>query len=133
MQAAYGYTEGKDTLNDMYLGARQISAPKLTSSVRYTPSQDLNINLYWLHVFSRDRFEANEQGFYSGDQGPISSYDVVNLSASYQLENWELFGGIENLFNADYFPARSQALRYGTGYSVKGVGATLSIGATYRF
>lgn len=133
MQAAYGYTEGKDTENDMYLGARQISAPKLTSAVNYTPSQELQVTLHWLHVFSRDRFEPNEQGFYSGDQGPIESYDVVNLSASYQLDNWELFGGIENLFNADYFPARSQALRYGTGYSVKGVGATLSLGATYRF
>lgn len=133
LQAAYGYTEGKDTQNDTYLGARQISAPKLTSMLNYRPNKDLNVNLYWLHVFSRDRFEANEQGFYSGDQGPITSYDVVNLSVSYQLNNWELFGGIENLFNADYFPARSQALRYGTGYSVKGVGSTLSLGATYRF
>lgn len=133
LQAAYGYTEGKDTQNDTYLGARQISAPKLTSAVNYSPSQDLDVNLNWLHVFSRDRFDANDQGFYSGDQGPIDSYDVVNLSVRYQLNNWELFGGIENLFNADYFPARSQALRYGTGYSVKGVGATVSLGATYRF
>lgn len=133
VQAAYGYTEGKDTLNDVYLGARQISAPKLTSAVNYTPSQDINVTLNWLHVFSRDRFEPNEQGFYSGDQGPIDSYDVINLAASYQWGSWEFFGGIENLLNADYFPARSQALRYGTGYSVKGVGASLSLGATYQF
>lgn len=133
INSAYGYTEGKDKKNDMYLGARQISAPKLTSSLRYTPSSNLNLSLYWLHVFDRARFEPNEDGFYTGDQGPIESYDVVNLSANYRIKNWEFFGGVENLLNADYFPARSQALRYGTGYSVKGVGATLNIGATYRF
>ncbi len=133
MNAAYGYTEGKDQLNDIYLGARQISAPKLTSGLRYQPSDQLHLAVTWLHVFSRDRFEANEQGFYTGDQGPISSYDLVNLSASYDYNAWQFFAGINNLFNADYFPARSQAFRYGTGYSVKAPGATLNLGATYRF
>src|SRR5690606_13037696 len=31
INAAYGYTEGKDTQNDVYLGGRQISAPKLST------------------------------------------------------------------------------------------------------
>ena len=133
ISSAYGYTEGKDKKNDVYLGARQISAPKLTTSLRFQPSSQLNLSLYWLHVFDRDRFEPNENGFYTGDQGPIKSYDVLNLSANYRHKNWEFFAGVENLLNTDYFPARSQALRYGTGYSVKGVGATLNIGATYQF
>lgn len=131
--AAYGYTEGKDTENDIYLGARQISAPKLTSSVRYRPAADLSFSLYWLHVFNRDRFSPNADGLYTGDQGPVNSYDVLNLSANYQLNNWQLFAGIENLLNEDYFPARSQSFRYGTGYSVKGLGATLNMGVSYSF
>jgi iron complex outermembrane recepter protein len=131
--AAYGYAEGKDTKNDIYLGARQISAPKLTGSVRYRPGTDLSFSLYWLHVFNRDRFRPNADGFYSGDQGPVNSYDVLNLSANYQVNNWQLFAGIENLLNEDYFPARSQSFRYGTGYSVKGLGATLNMGVSYSF
>jgi iron complex outermembrane recepter protein len=131
--AAYGYAEGKDTKNDIYLGARQISAPKLTGSVRYRPGTDLSFSLYWLHVFNRDRFRPNADGFYSGDQGPVNSYDVLNLSANYQVNNWQLFAGIENLLNEDYFPARSQSFRYGTGYSVKGLGATLNLGVSYSF
>lgn len=131
--AAYGYAEGKDTKNDIYLGARQISAPKLTSSVRYLQSADLSFSMYWLHVFNRDRFMPNAKGFYTGDQGPVHSYDVLNLSANYQLNNWQLFGGIENLLNEDYFPARSQSFRYGSGYSVKGIGATVNLGVSYTF
>lgn len=131
--AAYGYTEGKDTLNDQYLGARQISAPKLTVNARYQVDSNLTMSVYWLHVFSRDRFSPNEDGFYSGDQGAITSYDVVNLSANYQWQNWSMFVGIENALNNDYFPARSQALRYGSGYSVKGKGATINLGVTYNF
>lgn len=131
--AAYGYAEGKDTKNDIYLGARQISAPKLTSAVRYRPNADLSYSLYWLHVFNRDRFSPNADGFYTADQGPVNSYDVLNVSANYQLNNWQLFAGIENLLNEDYFPARSQSFRYGTGYSVKGLGATLNLGVSYSF
>lgn len=131
--AAYGYAEGKDTKNDIYLGARQISAPKLTSAVRYRPNADLSYSLYWLHVFNRDRFSPNADGFYTADQGPVNSYDVLNVSANYQVNNWQLFAGIENLLNEDYFPARSQSFRYGTGYSVKGLGATLNMGVSYSF
>ena len=133
LRSAYGYTEGKDTLNDVYLGARQISAPKLSSALRYTPADHIHLSLYWLHVFSRDRFSPNDAGLYTGDQGPIDSYDVLNLSGSYQLANWQFFAGVENLLNADYFPARSQSFRYGSGYAVKGVGATLNLGLSYRF
>lgn len=133
LSAGYGYNEGKDTENDLYLGARQISAPKLTTAVRYQPGDALSVSLYWLHLFDRDRFEPNSEGFYSGDQGPINSYDIINLSASYELGQWQFFAGIENLLNNDYFPARSQALRYGTGYSVKGLGANLNLGVKYRF
>ncbi|MBN7819829.1 TonB-dependent receptor [Bowmanella yangjiangensis] len=133
INAAYGYTEGKDTQNDVYLGGRQISAPKLSTAVRYQPQQALSVSLYWLHVFSRDRFSPNADGLYTGDQGPIDAYDVLNLSASYQLGNWQVFGGVENLLNEDYFPARSQAFRYGSGYAVKGLGTTLNVGASYRF
>ena len=133
LSASYGYTEGKDTQNDVYLGARQISAPKFSSSVRYRPTSDISLSMYWLHVFNRDRFSPGANGFYSGDQGPIKNYDLLNLSANYQINNWQLFAGIENLLNEDYFPARSQAFRYGSGYSVKGLGSAINMGVSYSF
>lgn len=133
ISSAYGYTEGKDKTTDTYLGARQISAPKLTTAIRYTALPNLNLTLNWLHVFDRKRFDPNEDGFYTGDQGPISHYDRVDLSVRYHVNHWEVFGGVQNVLNADYFPARAQALRYGTGYSVKAPGATLNAGVTYRF
>lgn len=133
INAAYGYTEGKDTANDIYLGARQISAPKLSTALRYQGTENLNVSLYWLHVFNRDRFEPNADGFYTGDQGPIRSYNLLNMSADYTWHNWNFFAGVENLLNNDYFPARSQALRYGSGYSVKGKGMTANLGFRYSF
>ncbi|TKB48880.1 TonB-dependent receptor [Ferrimonas sediminicola] len=127
----YSWVEGKDTDNDIYLGARQIAAPKLTAYLDWVPVDNAKLSLTYLHVGSRDRFEPVE-GNYVGDQAPVDRYDVVNLSARYQLENWELFAGIENLFNEDYYPATSQAFTYG-GYNTKGLGSTLNLGAKVRF
>ncbi|WP_028108273.1 TonB-dependent receptor [Ferrimonas futtsuensis] len=129
--ATYSWVEGKDTDKDVYLGARQISAPKLTAFLDWRPVDNAKLSLTYLHVGSRDRFDPVD-GKYVGDQGPIDSYDLFNLSSRYQLGNWELFAGIENLFNEDYYPATSQAYTYG-GYNTKGLGTTLNLGAKIRF
>ena len=82
---------------------------------------------------SRKRFEPNADGDYVGDQGPISSYNLFNLSGRYNFsKNWQAFMGVENLFNNDYYPARAQSYTYG-GYNIKGLGTTVTLGATYRF
>lgn len=131
--ATYSYVEGKNTEDDIYLGSRQISPPKGTANLNWTPNDELSLSASYLYVGSRKRFEPNADGDYVGDQGPISSYNIVNLSGRYKFtHNWQAFMGVENLFNNDYYPARAQSYTYG-GYNIKGLGTTVTLGATYRF
>lgn len=128
----YAWVEGKDTANDIYLGAKQISAPKATINVNWRPVDNANLALSYLYVGDRKKFApVNEK--YVGDQGPIDSYHVVNVSGHYQFgNNLAASIGIENLLNQDYFPAKSQAYTY-NGYNVKGLGTTVNLGVDYQF
>ncbi|MCZ4252987.1 TonB-dependent receptor [Pseudoalteromonas shioyasakiensis] len=131
--ATYSYVEGKNTEDDIYLGSRQISPPKGTANLNWQPNDELSLTVSYLYVGSRKRFEPNAGGDYVGDQGPISSYNLFNLSGRYNFsENWQAFMGVENLFNNDYYPARAQSYTYG-GYNIKGLGTTVTLGATYSF
>jgi|TARA_R110001583_G_C5662555_1_gene409811 iron complex outermembrane receptor protein len=128
--ATYSYVEGKHRNTSNYLGGRQISAPKGTLVVNWTPIEQAKISLSYLYVGNRDRFEKNAVGNYTGDEGAVSSYDIVNLSGNYAFGRWSLFAGVENLFNKDYFPVRSQALTY-RAFNIKGLGTTVNIGVNY--
>ena len=128
----YAWVEGKDTANDIYLGAKQISAPKGTININWQPMDNGNVAVTYLYVGDRKRFDKVD-GQYVGDKGPVDSYHIVNLSGSYNLnDDWSGFLGIENLFNQDYFPAKSQAYTY-NGYNVKGLGTTVNMGINYKF
>ncbi|QBG36477.1 TonB-dependent receptor [Litorilituus sediminis] len=130
--ATYAWVEGKDTANDVYLGAKQISAPKGTINVNWSPVDEANLSLTYLYVGDRKRFDKVD-GEYVGDKGPIDSYHVVNVSGHYNFaQNWDAFIGIENLFNQDYYPAKSQAYTY-SGYNVKGLGTSVNLGIKYLF
>lgn len=130
ISATYGYVEGKHTATDEYIGGRQISAPKGTIITNWQPTENSKLSLTYLHVGDRNRFEKDDEGNYSGDEGAIKGYNIFNLSGSYQFDNWSLFAGIENLFNKDYFPARSQALTY-DAFNVKGIGTTVNMGVRF--
>ncbi|MCF6437074.1 TonB-dependent receptor [Pseudoalteromonas sp. MMG022] len=133
LNATYSYTEGKNTSTDEYLGSKHISPPKLTANLNWQPQDGLSMTLSWLHVGDRKRFEKNDKNEYGLDQGPVDSYDVLNFSGQYQFaNNWQGFIGVENLLNADYFPARAQSYTYG-GYNVKGLGTTVTLGMKYQF
>lgn len=123
--------EGKDTDKDTYLENRIISAPKFTAFVNWQPLDEANIAINYMHVGKRKRFEPID-GNYIGTQGPVNSYNLINLSASYQLNNWQLSLGIENLLNEDYFSARSQAYTF-DGYNTKGLGTTVNLGIKVSF
>ncbi len=130
--ASYAWVEGKDTANDEYLGAKQISAPKGSVNINWKPINNAHVTISYLYVGDRKKFEQ-VNGQYVGDQGPIDSYHVVNLSGSYVFDNaWSAFIGVENLFNQDYYPAKSQAYTY-KGYNVKGLGTTVNMGVSYQF
>jgi iron complex outermembrane receptor protein len=103
----------------------------LTSYVNWQANDAFNVGIHYIYVGDRNRFEKiNDQ--YVGAQGPIEHYNVVNVSSSYQLNQWQLSLGIENLLNEDYFSARSQAYTYG-GYNTKSLGTTINLGVKARF
>jgi iron complex outermembrane receptor protein len=130
--ATYAWVEGKDTANDIYLGSQQISAPKGTVNVNWQPLDTANLSLTYLYVGDRKKFEPVD-GKFVGTNGPIDSYHVVNVSGNYEINQaWSAFFGVENLFNQDYYPAKSQAYTY-SGYNVKGIGTTVNIGVDYQF
>lgn len=130
--ATYAWIEGKNTADDVYLGAGQISAPKATVNLNWKPIHNAHVSVNYLYVGSRKQFDAVD-GQYNGDQGPIDSYSIVNVSGNYDVNQaWSTFIGIENLFNNDYYPAKSQAYTY-SGYNVKGLGTTVKLGVNYQF
>jgi len=132
VNATYSWVEGKNTEADVYLGAKQISPPKATINLNWNPNNDISLALNYLYVGDRKRFEPVD-GKYVGDQGPIESYQIVNLSGNYDFANdWSAFIGVENLFNQDYYPTKSQGYTYG-GYNIKGLGTTVNIGVNYQF
>ncbi|QYK03263.1 TonB-dependent receptor [Shewanella psychrotolerans] len=128
---SYSWVEGKDTEKDIYLDGQVISAPKFTASLNWQPIDEANIAVNYLYVDDRKRFEPLN-GKYVGAQGPISAYNLVNLSGSYQWQQWQFNLGIENLLNQDYYSARSQAYTY-KGYNTKGLGTTVNVGVKVNF
>jgi iron complex outermembrane receptor protein len=132
VNATYSWVEGKNTEADVYLGAKQISPPKATINLNWNPNNDISVAVNYLYVGDRKRFEPVD-GKYVGDQGPIESYQIVNASGSYNFaQDWSAFVGIENLFNQDYYPTKSQGYTYG-GYNIKGLGTTVNMGINYQF
>lgn len=130
--ATYAWVEGKDSKNDIYLGASQISAPKATVNINWQPIENANLAFSYLYVGDRKKF-APVDGKYFDDKGPIDSYHVFNLSGNYSFsQDLVAFIGIENLFNQDYYPAKSQAYTY-SSFNVKGLGTTVNIGVDYQF
>lgn len=129
--ANYAWVEGKNTATDTWLDGSQITAPKFVGQIRWAATDNFNLNLDYLWVGNRDRFEPGSAG-YVGSQGPVKSYQVVNLSGSYRMGQLEARVGIENLFNEDYYSARSQMLTY-AGYNTKSLGTTANVGVSYQF
>lgn len=134
---SYSWVEGKLDVNDngsvsdkedVYLGGERISAPKLTGYVSYSfLDERLSLLLQYTGIHGRNRFEQNEKGSYDAYKGPVEAYDLVNLAACYKLnESTSLRLGVENLFNEDYFPARSQWFTLPTMYT-KGKGAAFNL------
>jgi iron complex outermembrane receptor protein len=135
--ATYSYVEGKMDVNtngsyrdseDVYLGGERISPPKYTAYMRYALLDNkLAFNLQYTGIGARNRFKMNEKGTYNFYQGPIEPYQLVNASASYKLSHSTTFNvGVENLFNEDYFPARSQWFT-GPNLYTKGKGASFNV------
>lgn len=131
---SYTYTEGKvDADNDgkyngekdEYLPGQRISPPKITGHIDYAviPGK-LNVLLQYTGIMKRDRFARNSSGSYDPYKAPVKSYNLFNSSFAYTInKNTSLNLGIENMFNEDYFTARSQWGAFNDSYT-KGKGAS---------
>ncbi|GAB3652260.1 TonB-dependent siderophore receptor [Echinicola sediminis] len=137
--ANYAYVEGKMDGNDngsfndpedQYLGGERISAPKMGGYLRYLLMEDkLSLKLQYSGVGNRDRFEKNEAGSYDVYKAPVEAYHLFDLAASYKMNSTVTLNlGIQNIFNEDYFPARSQWFTRSNLYT-KGKGAAFNLSA----
>ncbi len=137
--ANYSYVEGKMDVNDngsfkdpvdQYLGGERISAPKMGGYLRYQLLDErLSLRLQYNGVGNRSRFEKNESGSYDVYKAPVEAYHLVDLAASFKMNSSVALNlGIENMFNEDYFPARSQWFTRSNLYT-KGKGASFNISA----
>lgn len=140
ISASYSYLEGKaDTAKtgggsyNVYLNGRRIAPPKMTAGVSYRPVKDLELRLQYMGVNGRNRFEKNAKGVYNGNEGKVKAYNLVNFNANYKVTPRTLLTlGVENLFNEDYFPARSQWFMQ-PGFYSKGKGASFNIGIAVNY
>ncbi|HEY1164039.1 MAG TPA: TonB-dependent receptor [Chitinophaga sp.] len=138
LHASFSYVEGKaDTGRtgnyNMYLNNRRIAAPKIGGSIAYRPLSTLEVQLHYSGIMQRDRFEKLPSGLYKGNEGIVKAYNLFNLNASYRVtRSTRLTLGIENLFNADYFPARSQWFMI-PGFYAKGKGTAFNVGIAVSY
>jgi iron complex outermembrane receptor protein len=129
---SYSWSEGKNKENDTYLDGGSINPPKVTAYANYQANEKLRLAINYIGVQSRNRFDATK-GNYSGRQAPVSSYNVINASASYEINDaLTLSTGIENLLNNDYYSHIAQSHTF-TGWNVKGKGRTVNVGLAYNF
>ncbi|MBW2960237.1 TonB-dependent receptor [Mesonia aestuariivivens] len=134
---SFSYTEGKiDANNDnsynTYMGSDRISPIKTVSFISYTWNNRFNARLSHIYSGNRDKFEANENGDYTYGKGPVESFNIFNLTTSYQLsKSTKLSLGIKNLFNEDYYNLISQWAARDSNY-IKANGTQFNLGLTVK-
>jgi len=134
--ASYAFVEGKSEKDDgtkVYMNGIRIAPPKATAYVGFRPSNAVDIKLNWVYTGSRDRFSPRDNGLYANSEGPITSINLVNLSALYRINSKLTAGmGIENLLNTSYYPVVSQYRAIDAEY-VRGNGAMMNLNLSYSF
>lgn len=118
--------------NDIYLKSNRITPVKITAYAKFENSK-LNVNLYWMHIGSRDLFKPTASGVYALGEGPIKAFDLWNLSTSYKVTSQFLLNlGVENLLNTNYYPTTSQFYGSNANYTA-GNGRRFNLSLGYRF
>ena len=140
VNASYSVVKGDSNLSEgeyeyeTPLGSDRIMAPKTLVSVAIQPTDKLRIQLQSMFVGNRDEFQPNAKtGLYSYGQGPVKSYEIVNASINYQINNnWSVNLSGENILNEDYYPAISQFSARNADY-IKGSGMRTVFTLNYKF
>ncbi|WP_316840072.1 TonB-dependent receptor [Pedobacter gandavensis] len=139
----YAYVEGKgdvdddgkyDGETDVYLNTTRIPPSKATVYLRYTGIKNLMLDLNWMNIGSRDRFEVNPKtNRYSIGEGPVKAYSLFNLASAYQASKaLKISLGLENLFNKAYYPSISQFYGNNNIYA-RGNGRRFNLALTYTY
>lgn len=100
LRGAYTFTDGEDAT-----GATLVRRPRHIASVNANYAfleGKANVNLGVVHN-GRQRDFAFDASTFARSSVPLKAYTLVNVAASYKvLENAELYGRIENLFDRTY-------------------------------
>lgn len=109
--SSFAWIEGKvdsqdDGSYEKYLNGSRIMSPKLTSYIQIRPTKKLDIEISFLHNFSRNRFDPDTAtNKYVMYEGAVPKYTTFNLSSFYKINKQFRLGlGIENMFNKNYSP-----------------------------
>lgn len=133
---SYSYVEGNAKNGDgtkKPLNGSRIAPTKSTVFLNFSPGTKLNVQLNYVHTGNRDLFEMNDKGVYNTSEGPVNDVDLLNLTASYRInDKWSLGLGVENLFNNTYYTVYSQYRANGSTY-FRGPGTMSSLNVNYKF
>ncbi|MGB0838157.1 MAG: TonB-dependent receptor [Flavobacteriaceae bacterium] len=131
---SYSYIEGKTDTNDdgtynKYLDGDRIAPGIFRANLSYKFNDRLKGTLFGTYSGNRDRFEADENGIYAKNQGPVNSFFTTDLFSSYQMnKSTTLVLGIQNLLNKDYYPVHAQSTAKGNEYiKANGINFNLSV------
>lgn len=130
----FSWTEGKSDPNRdgvyTWLNGYRIAAPSASLWIDHRTTQRWRNRLHFLYSGDRDRFG----GSVVFGERPIESYQVVDLTSSFEFQLGRLDIGIENLLNEKYYVRDAQLLRSGRNDSYsQSPGASLTIGWTFRY
>ena len=126
------YVEGKldaedDGEFDTYMNGDRIPPVKVASYISYNMFNKLNMRLSHIYSGNRDKFEPRTNGTYVYGQGPVESFNLVSLTANYNMSESTLLSlGVQNLLNEDYYLPISQWDARPDNY-IKGNGARLNL------
>jgi len=129
----YSHIRGENPDTNDPLSNRFISPDKMTAFVDWPVNHAITVNADMTHIGERNEFDPNDQGKYANYQGPIKGYQLVNARITYQASDWQVYSGIENLLNEDYFPVASQTLTTNASYYTEGAGRTIVLGSRWQF
>lgn len=129
----YSHLKGENSDTKDPLSNRFINPDKMTAFIDWPVNHAITVNADLTVVGDRDEFEADSEGKYANYEGPIKGYQLINAKISYDNSDWQLYAGVENLLNEDYFPVASQALTTNASYYVKGPGRTITLGSRFHF
>ncbi|WP_031426697.1 TonB-dependent receptor [Flavimarina sp. Hel_I_48] len=131
------YTEGKlDTQDngnyDTYMNGDRIPPIKTVAYLAYDWENVFNARISYIYSGNRNHFSANEDMDYLYGQGPVNSFNLVNLTANYTLSTSTSLGlGIENLLNTDYYNLISQWAARDSDY-IKANGTRFNVSLTVK-